>query len=147
MQATETRIVSIRPTAAKESSLLSRIADSTVPAGFPSPAEGLDEQFDLEAHLIRHHESTFFLRVSGDSMTGLGIFDGDLLVVDRELEPRSGDIVIAVFNGEFTVKRFRRNGSMIELLPENPAFPKIRLAEGVELEIWGVVTGAIRKFR
>ena len=80
------------------------------------------------------------MRVAGDSMIGAGIFDGDLLVVDRSIEAQSGDIVVAVLNGEFTIKRYRRNGSTIELVPENTKYRKITLSEGMELEIWGVVT-------
>jgi len=80
-------------------------------------------------------------------MIGAGIFDGDLLVVDRSIEAASGDIVVAVVNGEFTIKRFRRNGSTIELVPENSKFRKITLSEGMELEIWGVVTGTYKSFK
>jgi len=87
------------------------------------------------------------MRVAGDSMIGAGIFDGDLLVVDRSIEAASGDIVVAVVNGEFTIKRFRRNGSTIELVPENTKYRKITLSEGMELEIWGVVTGTYKSFK
>ena len=80
-------------------------------------------------------------------MIGAGIFDGDLLVVDRSLEASSGDIVIAVVNGEFTVKRLSRSGSKVELLPANPRCKKITFAEGAELEIWGVVTNAVKAFK
>ena len=80
-------------------------------------------------------------------MIGAGIFDGDLLVVDRSIEAASGDIVVAVVNGEFTIKRFRRNGSTIELVPENTKYRKITLSEGMELEIWGVVTGTYKSFK
>ena len=80
-------------------------------------------------------------------MSGAGIFDGDLLVVDRSLEAKSGDIVVAVLNGEFTIKRLRRNGASVELLPENPKFRKLTLHDGEELEIWGVVTNTIKSFR
>ena len=123
------------------------LADFSIPAGFPSPAENSEETLDLAAHLIRHPDSTFFMRVAGDSMTGAGIFDGDLLVVDRSLTPSSGDIVIAVVDGEFTVKRLRQNGSRVELVPDNPRFRPITFREGSELEIWGVVTGSIKKFK
>ena len=95
------------------------LGDTMIPAGFPSPAENTHETFDIVDHIVRHPEATFFMRVAGDSMIGAGIFDGDLLVVDRSIEAMSGDIVVAVVNGEFTIKRFRRNGSTIELVPEN----------------------------
>ena len=87
------------------------------------------------------------MRVAGDSMSGAGIFDGDLVVVDRSLEPKSGDIIVAILNGEFTIKRFRRNGSTIELVPENPKYRKIVLNESMELEVWGVVTGTYKSFK
>jgi len=87
------------------------------------------------------------MRVAGDSMIGAGIFDGDLLVIDRSIEAQSGDIVVAVLDEEFTIKRFRRNGSTIELVPENPKFRKITLNEGMELAIWGVVTGTYKSFK
>jgi DNA polymerase V len=124
------------------------IASSYVPAGFPSPAEDAPmERLDLESHLIKHPEATFFLRVDGDSMVGAGIFNGDLLVVDRSLTPSSGDIVIAVLDGEFTVKRLIINGSRIELRPENPKFKTLRIVGESQLDIWGVVTGAVKSFR
>ncbi|MDR3110555.1 MAG: translesion error-prone DNA polymerase V autoproteolytic subunit [Planctomycetaceae bacterium] len=120
----------------------------TVPAGFPSPAEDTPtEQLDLAQHLIKHPEATFFLRVSGESMTGAGIFDGDLLIVDRSLTPSSGDIVIAILDGEFTVKRLVMDGKRIELRPDNPKFKTLKLTEESQLEIWGVVTGSIKSFR
>jgi DNA polymerase V len=123
------------------------LGDSAIPAGFPSPSDGCHETFDLVSHIVRHPAATFFMRVAGDSMTGAGIFDGDLLVVDRSLEASPGDIVVAVLNGEFTIKRLRRNGSSIELVPENPKYRKITLSEGMDLEIWGVVTGTYKCFR
>ena len=116
-----------------------------VPAGFPSPAEGLPaEQLDLVSYLVRNPAATFFLRVSGDSMIEAGIFDGDLLLVDRSLEPKSGDIVIAVLDGEFTVKRLLLKNGRVELRPENREFRIIRVPQGAELDIWGVVTNVIR---
>jgi DNA polymerase V len=123
------------------------LGDSMVSAGFPSPADDTHETFDIVSHIVRHPTATFFMRVAGDSMTGAGIFDGDLLVVDRSIEAKSGDIVVAVLDGEFTIKRFRRSGSTIELVPENPKYRKIMMHEGMELEIWGVVTGTYKSFR
>lgn len=123
------------------------LGDSMVPAGFPSPADEFRETFDIASHIVRHPTATFFMRVSGDSMTGVGIFDGDLIVVDRSLEAVSGDIVVAIVNGEFTVKRLRRSGASIELVPENSRFRKITLHEGMDLEIWGVVTGTYKSFK
>ena len=123
------------------------IGDSAIPAGFPSPTDDSHETFDLVSHIIRHPTATFFMRVAGDSMTGAGIFDGDLLVVDRSLEAESGDVVVAVVSGEFTIKRFRRKGTNIELVPENPKYRKITLSEDMNLEIWGVVTGTYKSFK
>jgi DNA polymerase V len=122
------------------------LIESPVPAGFPSPADDVKDKIDLNEHLIRRPESTYLVRVQGDSMIDAGIFDGDLLVVDRSIEPTTGDIVIAVVNGDFTVKKFYKSGRIVELLPANPKYKKITFAEGSELEIWGVVTNSVRSF-
>lgn len=118
-----------------------------VPAGFPSPADDyIQGRLSLDEHLVRHKDATFFVRAKGSSMVGAGIFDGDLLVVDKSLTPSSGDIVIAVIDGELTVKRLiQRNGAVI-LKPENPRFEEIELKDGQELQVWGVVTAAVKKF-
>ena len=119
----------------------------SVRAGFPSPADDyVAEALDLNEHLIAHKEATFFLRSKGHSMTGAGIHDGDLLIVDRSLVPSNRSIVIAVVDGEFTVKRLSRHGTTIRLLAENPDFPPIEFKEGQELEIWGVVTSVVHQF-
>lgn len=118
-----------------------------VPAGFPSPADDYVEgRLSLDEHLVRHKESTFFVRAKGHSMVGAGIFDGDLLVVDKSLHPASGDIVIAVMDGELTVKRLIRLGERVILRPENPRFQDIELKDGQELQVWGVVTSSVKKF-
>lgn len=117
---------------------------STVPAGFPSPAEDYIEQsLDLNEHLIKHPAATFFLRVSGDSMIGAGIHHDDILVVDRSLTPLSGKIVIAIVDGELTVKRFLQHGQKCRLVAENPDYSDIELENDMNLEIWGVVTSSI----
>jgi len=123
------------------------LGDSMIPAGFPSPADDFHETFDIASHVVRNPTATFFMRVAGDSMTGAGISDGDLVVVDRSLEVVSGDIVVAILDGEFTIKRFMRSGSTVELVPENPKYRKITLREDMELVIWGVVTGTYKSFR
>ncbi len=121
---------------------------SRVPAGFPSPAEDYVEgALDLNEHLIAHREATFFMRVQGHSMIGAGIQDGDLLVVDRALEAGHGDIVVAVVDGELTVKRLWQRGARVRLLAENPAYAPIDLKDGQELAVWGVVTNIIRSVR
>lgn len=120
---------------------------SRVPAGFPSPADDyIEKHIDLNAHLVRHPSATFFLRVQGDSMTGAGIFDKDLLVVDRAVKPSHNAIVIAVVDGELTVKRLvLRDGGGVELHPENANYPVLRLTEHQELNIWGVVTHVVHR--
>jgi len=117
----------------------------TVPAGFPSPAEDFAEgPLDLNRHLVRHPAATFFVRVKGDSMTGVGIYSGDLLIVDRAINPTNGSIVIAVVNGNLTVKRFHQSSNdSITLLPENPAYAPIEIDRDTDFAIWGVVTKAV----
>lgn len=115
-------------------------------AGFPSPADDyLAGTLDLNEYLVAHKEATFFLRVKGHSMIGAGIHDGDLLVVDRALAPAHRSVVIAVVDGEFTVKRLCKRGGRISLLPENPDFAPIEFNEGQELQIWGVVTSVVHR--
>ncbi|MBW2505916.1 MAG: translesion error-prone DNA polymerase V autoproteolytic subunit [Deltaproteobacteria bacterium] len=117
---------------------------SGVSAGFPSPADDyLDRNLDLNEHLVKNPAATFFVRVAGDSMTGAGINDNDILVVDRSLDPCSGSIVIAAVNGELTVKRLLKNKNSCRLIAENPAYPDLEVNEETPLEIWGVATYAI----
>ncbi|GAB2975920.1 translesion error-prone DNA polymerase V autoproteolytic subunit [Frigoribacterium salinisoli] len=126
--------------------LLPQLALEAVPAGFPSPAQGYySGPVDLNRHLMRDPTATFLVRVSGDSMTGAGIFDGDELVVDRGLDAHDGAVVVAVVNGELTVKRLLRREGRTALLPENPAYPVIELSELDELTIWGVVTRCLHR--
>ena len=118
-----------------------------VKAGFPSPAEDyLEEQIDLNQHLIRHPAATFFVRVSGDSMTGAGIRDGDLLIVDRAAEVTSGCIVVARVNDEFTLKRVRKEGSRAVPDAGERPYPPIEMTEGSDFEVWGRVTGSVREY-
>jgi len=120
--------------------------EATVPAGFPSPAADYEEgKLDLNKYLIRNPAATFFVRVTGDSMEGAGIHHGDLLVVDRSIEPRDKNIVIAVINGELTIKKIRIKGRKITLEPENKNYPIQEIAENTEFEVWGVVTNVIHK--
>ncbi|KAB2310639.1 translesion error-prone DNA polymerase V autoproteolytic subunit [Betaproteobacteria bacterium SCN2] len=119
-----------------------------VRAGFPSPADDYVEAWlDLNEHLIEHKEATFFVQATGDSMIGAGIQEGTLLVVDRALEPRHNDIVIAVVDGELTVKRLEKRRGKVRLIAENPAFAPIEFKEGQELVVWGVVTSIIQKLK
>lgn len=117
---------------------------SKVAAGFPSPADNyIERRLDLNEHLIKHKEATFFVRVNGDSMTGAGIFDNDLLVVDRAINPDVGRIVVASVNGELTVKRLMRNDGKLWLVAENSAYAPIEMKDGMDCVIWGVVTNAV----
>ncbi|GAB4336145.1 MAG: translesion error-prone DNA polymerase V autoproteolytic subunit [Desulfobulbaceae bacterium] len=119
---------------------------SGVSAGFPSPAEDyIDRRLDLNELLIKHPAATFFVRVAGDSMTGAGIHHDDILIVDRSLAATSGRIVIAVYNGELTVKRLVRDGESVRLVAENPAYPDLVVDGEDGCEIWGVVTSVIHQ--
>lgn len=115
-----------------------------LPAGFPSPADDyLEGKLDLNRHLIKHPAATFFVRVTGDSMIGAGIHSGDLLVVDRSLEPADKHVVVAVLDGELTVKRLFKQHGILRLLPENRNYQPIEIAPQQTIEIWGVVTSVI----
>lgn len=120
------------------------IIEGTVQAGFPSPAgDYLEGRIDLNEHLIEHPAATFLVWVSGDSMTGAGIFDGDLLVVDRSVRAAPGHVVVVALDGELTLKRLARRGGRMVLLAENDAYPAIEVGEDAETVIWGVATSAI----
>lgn len=115
-----------------------------ISAGFPSPAEDyIDKNLDLNEYLIKHPSATFFVRVAGNSMINAGIHNGDILVVDRALEPADNKIIIAVINGEFTVKRVRKARYGLYLMPENDDFKTIQVTEEMDFQIWGVVTHVI----
>jgi DNA polymerase V len=115
-----------------------------VSAGFPSPAADYEEnKLDLNRYLIRNPAATFFVRAGGDSMIGAGIHPGDLLIVDRSLQPRDKNVVIAVVDGELTVKRIRIQNKNITLEPDNECYHSQRIAEDMEFEVWGVVTNVI----
>ena len=115
-----------------------------LPAGFPSPADDyLEGKLDLNRHLIKHPAATFFVRVTGDSMIGAGIHSGDLLVVDRSLEPADKNVVVAVLDGELTVKRLFKQNGILRLLPENLNYQPIEITPQQTIEIWGVVTSVI----
>ena len=121
---------------------------SRVSAGFPSPADDY-----VEGHLDLHEltgalsPSCYWMRAEGESMVGAGILSGDLLLVDRAVEPQNGDVVVAAVDGELTVKRFLRRGRRTALLAANPGYPAIELADGQELVVWGVVTYVLHNAR
>lgn len=121
---------------------------SSIKAGFPSPAEDhIEEKLDLNRLMVEHPAATFFLRVEGESMENANIQPGDILVVDRALTPQNGQIIVAVLNGEFTLKRLKKKENRLYLLPENPAFPTLEITSETEFQIWGVVTFIIHKAR
>ena len=123
------------------------IFTSRVQAGFPSPADDhLEDTLDLNTHLIHHKEATFFVKAQGESMIGAGIHQGDILIVDKSLSPKSGKIVIAVVDGEFTVKRLHKYKGNITLKAENSEFEDIKIKGTDELIIWGVVTSVIHQY-
>ena len=120
---------------------------SGVSAGFPSPAEDhIERKLDLNELLIQHPAATFFVRVAGDSMKDAGINHDDILVVDRSLEATNGKIVIAIVNGELTVKRLERNRTSCNLVAANSDYSPIEITEDFDFSIWGVVTSVIHQF-
>ena len=122
------------------------LMSSAVMAGFPSPAEQYVERpLDLNELLVARPAATYFVRAAGDSMVGAGVQDGDLLVVDRSLEPEDGSTVIACVDGEFTVKTYRRDKDGVRLEAANPAYPPIRFAGEMELRVFGVVTAVVHR--
>jgi DNA polymerase V len=119
---------------------------SQIKAGFPSPADDyVDKSLDLNSYLIANPISTFFVRVEGDSMINAGILSGDILIVDKSIDNPMNKIVVALLNGEFTVKRLTKRDGSVFLLPENPKYPNIEITEFVDFQVWGVVTGVVRK--
>lgn len=119
---------------------------NSVQAGYPSPGNDYYEgKLDLNDHLIRNPAATFFVRVSGDSMINAGIYPDDILVVDRSQKPKDGKIVIAVIDGELTVKRLRKHDGRVTLLPENKNYDPIEVSPESSFKIWGVVTSVIHE--
>ena len=116
----------------------------SVPAGFPSPADDyIEGKLDFNEYLIKHPAATFFLRAAGDSMIEAGIHHGDILIVDRAIESVDNNVVIAVVDGELTVKRIRKSGNELLLMPDNRDYEPVKMTEDMNVEIWGVVTNVI----
>ncbi len=116
----------------------------TVPAGFPSPAaDYMEEQIDLNKELITNKPATFLIKVTGNSMQDARIYDGDILVIDRSLTAKHNDIIVAVVDGGFTVKRLKKRRQQLWLVPENIEFPAITITPEMDFEVWGVVTYTI----
>jgi len=115
-------------------------------AGFPSPADDfVEDSLDLNEHLIKHPAATFFVRVAGMSMRDAGILPNDLLIVDRAIEPYNEAIVIAILDGEFTLKRLRKQAGRVELIPENNSYKPILVTGESDFQVWGVVTHVIHE--
>ncbi|WP_426436790.1 LexA family protein [Bradyrhizobium genosp. P] len=123
------------------------LVSSKVAAGFPSPADDyLDRALDFNELLVKNPAATFAVRVAGDSMIGAGIFPDDIAIVDRSLAPTDRCIILALVDGEFTLKRYRRRGGKTWLQAENPDYKDIQITDDVPFEVWGVVSNSIRTF-
>ena len=147
MKQSHKNITSISPALIPEKKSLSPLFSSQPAAGFPAPGDDLVEKpLDLNNLLIRNPTATFFVRVAGDSMEGAGIFDGDVLVVDRSLEASDGKIVVAAVYGELVVKRLSKTTTGTKLLSENDAYEPIVVTDIDDVYIWGVVIGSARTF-
>ncbi len=121
------------------------LIEQGISAGFPSPADDFKEvRISLDKELVRNKEATFYARVSGDSMIDAGLDDGDLLVIDRSLTPANGKIAVCLVDGEFTVKRIRKEKDKFYLMPENKKYKKIEVSEENNLIVWGIVTYVIK---
>ena len=118
---------------------------SGIKAGFPSPAADFDEsKISLDNVLVKNREATFYAKASGTSMIGAGIDDGDILVIDRSIEPQNNKVVVCYIDGEFTIKRIKVEKDCVYLMPENAAFQPIKVTDQNQLIIWGMVTYVIK---
>tara|TARA_B100001094_G_C18189356_1_gene806054 strand:+ start:489 stop:923 length:435 start_codon:yes stop_codon:yes gene_type:complete len=121
------------------------LIEQGISAGFPSPADDFKEiRISLDKELVKNRDATFYAKVSGESMVGAGLDDGDLLIIDRSKSVENGKIAICLIDGEFTVKRIKKENNRLYLKPENKKYKKIELKEGDELVIWGIVTYVIK---
>ena len=128
-----------------ETELALPLVNSAISAGFPSPAlDFIDLSIDLNRHLIQHPSATFYGRVKGQSMKDAGIHDGDLLIIDKSLEPVSGKIAVCCIDGDFTLKRIRIDAGELWLMPANDSYSPIKVDECNDLRIWGIVTHVIK---
>ena len=130
----------------KENNLGQWLINQGISAGFPSPADDFKEiRISLDKELVKNEEATFYARVSGDSMQGAGLENGDLLIIDRSIEPSNNKIAVCFVDGEFTVKRIKIESKKVYLIPENKKYSPIEINEENELIIWGIVTYVIKK--
>lgn len=122
------------------------LVDAFISAGFPSPADDyLEAKLDLNHLLIQHPSSTFFARVRGNSMIDVGIHDGDILIIDKSLEPQPSSVLVCFIDGEFTVKRVQKKNGDFYLVPQNKDFAPIKIEKSSDFRLWGVVTYCIHK--
>ena len=144
MSGTGDKIVFFQPD--QELGKPSYLAQEGISAGFPSPADDFKElRISIDREVVKNEEATFYARVSGESMQGAGLDDGDLLVIDRSIEPQDNKIAVCFIDGEFTVKRLKVEKDCIYLMPENPRYQPIKVTEENQLQIWGVVTYVVKK--
>ena len=130
----------------KENGIGQWLAGEGISAGFPSPADDFKEtRISLDKELVKNKEATFYARVDGDSMIGAGLNNGDLLVIDRSLNPENGKIAVCLIDGDFTVKRIKKEKGKVYLIPENKKYQPIEIKEENELIIWGIVEYVIKK--
>lgn len=140
------RVETIHSIPATTPPALVEVAGETAECGFPSPAQDYQTtEIDLNEHLMPNRVSTFLIRARGHSMTLAGIFDGDELIVDRSIRAEDGHVVVAVVDGEMTVKRLRYSGAGVRLSAESPGHPDIEIAELSDLRVWGVVTRSLHR--
>lgn len=138
-------LAGLHPLAAHLSAVAVPLVGSSAACGFPSPADDhLDRPLDFNELLIENPAATFAVRIAGESMTGAGLFPGDIAIVDRARTPVPGNVVLALLDGEFTIKRYRMRGGSVLLQAENPAYPDLVVPEEAAFEVWGVITRAIR---
>ena len=122
------------------------LTQTGISAGFPSPADDFKEfKISLDRTLVKNKEATFYAKVSGQSMVGAGIDDGDLLIVDKSLEPKNNNIAVCFIDGEFTVKRLKISGGNVYLQPENASYKPIKITNDNDFQVWGIVTHVIKK--
>tara|TARA_Y100000992_G_C21057053_1_gene392348 strand:- start:185 stop:619 length:435 start_codon:yes stop_codon:yes gene_type:complete len=139
----QNKLIFLKPK--KENSLGQWFIEQGISAGFPSPADDFKEiRISLDRELVRNQESTFYAKVSGNSMENAGLCDGDLMIIDKSLNPENNKIAVCFLDGEFTVKRIIKKGNKLFLKPENKNYKEIEINDGNDLKIWGIVTFVIK---
>lgn len=142
------RVNDVRAIPADAAATLVQRVDGGVSCGFPSPSQDyITSEIDLNEHLMPHRASTYIVRADGHSMQGVGIYDGDELIVDRGLRASDGSVAVVSLDGELTVKRIRRRGAGVILTAENPDYPPIEIPELADLRVWGIVTRCLHYVR